>query len=231
MLGQSIYLVGLAFGFGAVFLATVLVIAIRYPNPTPFQGQVFRAILAISMAGVASVVPGFLEVGTDIEGLAIRAGGALAVFVIVYFVAPVGPKGKRGEGVLVGIGIVTRGAQVLMVERRRPEGPLQWQFPAGQVKPSSTPEETVVREIKKETNLIVNIAEKLGERIHPDTKVVCHYFHCRYLEGEPTNLDEDENSQVKWVDARNVKLYVTSDLFPPVEKLINSIEGECEHEQ
>lgn len=75
----------LAFGFGVVFVSVLLLIAIMFPNPTVAQYTVFRITLALASAGVAAVVPGFLQVRVS---KSVRAGGALAVFVIVYFFSP-----------------------------------------------------------------------------------------------------------------------------------------------
>jgi hypothetical protein len=73
--------------FGIVFIATMLIIAIKFPNPTQYQYTTFRIVLALACAGVASVIPGVLNLNL---GAWIRAGGALAVFVIVYFYSPAG---------------------------------------------------------------------------------------------------------------------------------------------
>jgi hypothetical protein len=73
---------------GIVFLVVLLVIAIAMPHPTEFQILVFRIVLSLAAAGFAATIPGFLHVATDRRGLAIRAGGALAVFVIVFFFNP-----------------------------------------------------------------------------------------------------------------------------------------------
>lgn len=75
----------LVYGFGLVFIVVILVIAVAFPEPTPFQYTVFRIILALATAGIAAFVPGFIEV--KISSI-IRAGGAIAVFVIVYFFSP-----------------------------------------------------------------------------------------------------------------------------------------------
>jgi hypothetical protein len=77
----------LAFCFGVVFVTALLVLAILFPKPTVFQYTVFRIVLAIACAGVAAVIPGVLDLKIR---SAIRAGGALAVFVIVYFYSPAG---------------------------------------------------------------------------------------------------------------------------------------------
>lgn len=74
-----------AFAFGVVFVTAILVLVVRIPNPTPAQYQVFRIILAGSMAGALMFVPGFLDVQV---GKWIRAGGAIAVLVILYFWSP-----------------------------------------------------------------------------------------------------------------------------------------------
>jgi hypothetical protein len=82
----------LAFGFGVVFVVVLLVLATRYPNPTPFQYTVFRIVLALASGGVAAMIPGFLSVQVSTW---LRSGGALAVFVIVYFYSPAGLTGVK----------------------------------------------------------------------------------------------------------------------------------------
>lgn len=77
-----------AFVFGLVFVIALLVLAVAFPNPAPFQYIVFRIVLALAGAGVAAVIPGFLSVRTDALRVAIRAGGALAVFAVVYLINP-----------------------------------------------------------------------------------------------------------------------------------------------
>ncbi len=75
----------LAYGFGIVFVSIMLAIAIFIPNPTPFSYMVFKIILALAAAGIAAFIPGFLDV--QISNF-LRAGGAIAVFVIVFFFNP-----------------------------------------------------------------------------------------------------------------------------------------------
>lgn len=78
-----------AFSFGVVFVVTLLLLAMFFPKPTPFQYNVFRIVLSIATAGVAAMIPGFINLSLSPSAqLAIRAGGALAVFVIVYFFNP-----------------------------------------------------------------------------------------------------------------------------------------------
>jgi hypothetical protein len=79
----------LSFGFGVTFVLVLLALAVFIPKPTATQLEIFRIVIAIAIAGIAAVVPGFLNLNIgQTKDLAIRAGGALAVFVIVYFYSP-----------------------------------------------------------------------------------------------------------------------------------------------
>jgi hypothetical protein len=75
----------LAFSFGVAFVVALLLLAFLVKEPTSFQYTTFRVVLALAAAGVAAMIPGFLEV-TVADWL--RAGGALGVFVVVYFNNP-----------------------------------------------------------------------------------------------------------------------------------------------
>lgn len=75
----------LSFIFGVVFICVLIAIALFKPDPSDFQYTIFRTVLALAGAGVAAVIPGFIQANV---GTWIRAGGALAVFVIIYFWIP-----------------------------------------------------------------------------------------------------------------------------------------------
>ena len=75
----------LAFTFGVVFVVVMLCLAVFFPNPTETQWFVFRVVLALAAAGVGAVLPGVINIQA---GTVIRAGGALALFVIVYWYNP-----------------------------------------------------------------------------------------------------------------------------------------------
>lgn len=77
----------LVFG-GAVFLVVMLVIALFVPNPTQFQLLTFRIVLALAAAAAGCALPGFLNIESKIKLLSLRAGGALALFCLIYFYNP-----------------------------------------------------------------------------------------------------------------------------------------------
>lgn len=80
----------LAFIFGVIGLAAAIILAICFPNQErPDLYKYFAILAALSGGGVASEIPGFLNLQyTPSKKLLIAAGGALAVFVIMYFFKP-----------------------------------------------------------------------------------------------------------------------------------------------
>ena len=75
----------LVFSFGVVFVSVILALVVFLPEPTTAQYVVFKTVLAIAAADVGAMLPGLLEV--QINNF-IRAGGAMAIFAVVYFYSP-----------------------------------------------------------------------------------------------------------------------------------------------
>lgn len=70
---------------GIVFIIIILIIAVFIPKPTKFQYNIFKTVISVAVAGFATTIPGLLEVEI---GNFIKAGSAIAVFVLVYFYNP-----------------------------------------------------------------------------------------------------------------------------------------------
>jgi len=62
----------------------MLVLAVFFRTTSNFQVYIFRSAMALAAGSMAAAIPGFLQVETTGTGFAIRAGGALAVFLLVY---------------------------------------------------------------------------------------------------------------------------------------------------
>jgi 8-oxo-dGTP pyrophosphatase MutT (NUDIX family) len=124
----------------------------------------------------------------------------------------------------VAVSIVQKGYFFLMVRRKMPEGGLEWQFPAGIIRPKQDPKKRAVEEVFNETNVKCNVIGKIGERrVHPNTRVKTIYYGCSYLSGEACNKDTGENVEVKWVNAWEVEKLVTSDLYSDIKELLRRI--------
>lgn len=77
------------FLFGVIFLCTILAIVLINPEPTWAQFFAFKLTLALSAAGVGAMIPGFINFQQKLpfKGL-LRCGGAIALFVAVWFTNP-----------------------------------------------------------------------------------------------------------------------------------------------
>lgn len=78
-------------GYGAAVLVLLLVVYLVVRNE-PFADSnlvVFtRIVLSLAVAALGATVPGFLHVDWSTKGVAIRAGGALALFVLSFLFTP-----------------------------------------------------------------------------------------------------------------------------------------------
>lgn len=110
-----------AVAFGILFVAIMLGIAIIFPNPTPWQHLTFKAVLALAAAGVAVTLPGALDVEWPTSSLIVRAGGPLAVFLLVFFFAPLPTDNATGNITQVvgsgGIGTINSGSGNVQVPK------------------------------------------------------------------------------------------------------------------
>ena len=79
--------------FGIVALLVIR----NQPFADPNLVVLLRIVLSVAAAVLGATIPGFLYVNWKGKGLVVRAGGALALFVIVYFFSPavVKSEGKK----------------------------------------------------------------------------------------------------------------------------------------
>lgn len=62
--------------------------AIFIPSQNAVQQFYFRVIVAISMAGIAAIIPGFFQIELVWLKNSIKAGGAIGIFVLIYTINP-----------------------------------------------------------------------------------------------------------------------------------------------
>jgi 8-oxo-dGTP pyrophosphatase MutT (NUDIX family)/DNA-binding XRE family transcriptional regulator len=117
----------------------------------------------------------------------------------------------------VAIAVVVNDDEVLLVCRREVEPGLEWQFPAGVVKPAAKPAIVATRETLAETGIHCSVSAELGSRIHPMTGAHARYFLCDYLAGGVENRDVIENTSALWAPKREVTRFIPRQrIFPPV---------------
>jgi mutator protein MutT len=96
---------------------------------------------------------------------------------------------------------------------RRPEGVHLaglWEFPGGKVEPGETPAQCLVRELREEMGIEVEVATPydLLEFVYPERHVRLHPFACRLLAGEP---EARACAELRWVTPAELAEYE----FPP----------------
>ncbi len=120
------------------------------------------------------------------------------------------------------IGIVRKGNKVLMVRRRNPIDKLTWQFVAGRLKVNQeSEEECIIREVSEETGVRVNVLHKIGEKVDGAVPYKRIYYALEYLDGDASNNDVVENSDVSWVPIASVDKFVTTKIDEKVRAFLN----------
>lgn len=73
---------------GVAFITAIFAVVVINPTLTPDQYIFFKFILALAFAGVTGILGGYIQVEGKLKSLSIRAGGAIAVFVLVLTYTP-----------------------------------------------------------------------------------------------------------------------------------------------
>ncbi len=121
------------------------------------------------------------------------------------------------------LGLTVNKGKLLLIKRKLPALKVNWAFPGGVTHENETEEEAVVREVKEETGIDVEVKEKLLERKHPDTLVQIVYFSCKPLGNlNPKIGDSKDIEEVEWVPAKEVLDRFTSDVDPKIQKFIQN---------
>ncbi len=118
----------------------------------------------------------------------------------------------------IAVAIVLRGKEIL-IDRRLESSMLSglWEFPGGKIEPGETPAECVVREVKEEIGIDIEVVAPLATIEHAYTHftITLIAFICRYLRGEAQAL---QCSEVRWVEPAELSQFpfpaANQKLFP-----------------
>lgn len=120
----------------------------------------------------------------------------------------------------VAIAIIEKEGKYLIAQRRPDDTlGLYWEFPGGKCEEGETLEECLVREIREELGITIQIHQK-GEILIAKTqthRIFLHSFYCSHQSGTPQAL---ECHEFRWVRAKELRQY----RFPPAnEKLLQRL--------
>ncbi len=121
----------------------------------------------------------------------------------------------------VSAGLIFRGGKLLITQR--PAGTHLaglWEFPGGKREPGETFEACLVRELREELGVEVQVGALVESLTHsyPDKTVHLRFFRCTLTSGEPQPLD---CAAVKWVSHSDLSGHA----FPAAdERLLNRLQ-------
>ena len=105
----------------------------------------------------------------------------------------------------------------VLLAQRPPGKPMEglWEFPGGKVEAGERPEETLIRELKEELNVIVSepclAPLTFASHIYPDFHLLMPLYVCRRWEGTVHPL---EGQAVAWVRPNQLREYK----MPPADE-------------
>jgi 8-oxo-dGTP diphosphatase len=101
--------------------------------------------------------------------------------------------------------IVGEGGQILITQRRADQAlPLQWEFPGGKVEPGESPVAALVRELREEIGVAVEVGPIWEVLFHayPTFDLVMLVYVCRIVDGETPRAVEV--ADLRWVFAHEL---------------------------
>lgn len=139
-------------------------------------------------------------------------GEALYVIFALY--------GNKGKGAfdmyIVTASVMVKNGKVLIAQREAGSHmEYKWEFPGGKLESSETPEECIVREIREELDMGIDVVDiyKVVKFKYDDKDILLLAYLCRLLEGEGKTL---ECNDFRWVKREELDNYE----FVPADRAI-----------
>lgn len=107
----------------------------------------------------------------------------------------------------VSCAVIRHKGKVLIAQRSKNMAmPLKWEFPGGKVKEEESIEQSLIREISEELNILISIDYKLTPIKHKyaHIHIRLHPFACSFQAG---NIYLSEHQEIRWVDPQELLDY------------------------
>ena len=119
--------------------------------------------------------------------------------------------------------VIRDGDRIYATQRGYGEYKDGWEFPGGKIEPGETPEEALVREIREELAVTIEVGEKIStiEYDYPKFHLSMDCFWCRIVDGE---IHLQEHEAAKWLTKEDL---AAVDWLPADRRLI--AEMRCEN--
>ena len=121
---------------------------------------------------------------------------------------------------LVTAAIILHDGKILIARRKaNAPYPLLWEFPGGKVEKNEDPQECVVRELKEELDIVIEV-ERIFDVVYyryPEKPVLVIAYRCRWTGGTVKDLDVTEH---RWVLPEHLSMF---DFLPADRPLIQQL--------
>ncbi len=108
----------------------------------------------------------------------------------------------------------------LKLEKIKEYGDIEYVFPSAQT--NDNLQETLIQEVKMQSNLDIEIVDKIGERIHPITNNLTEYYFCKKTSEQEVNVSKDADlEKLLWVTPQEILDYMPS-LFDKVKEYLQT---------
>ncbi len=125
---------------------------------------------------------------------------------------------------MIGVAVIWNDQGQILIDKRPAKGLLGglWEFPGGKLEENETIQDCILREIREELGIEIEIGDYLMTLDHAYThfKITLNVYHCRHLSGEPQPLESDE---IRWVTLDEIDQFP----FPKAnEKIITALKNQ-----
>lgn len=123
--------------------------------------------------------------------------------------------------VKVACAIIQKGDKILVTQRSETmKMPLKWEFPGGKLEIGESEEECIIREIKEELNIEIELVKKLKTRIHsyPEFEIELIPFFCRFTTG---SILLKEHLNYKWLTINEIARFDLAEADRPILNQLN----------
>ncbi|WNH12550.1 (deoxy)nucleoside triphosphate pyrophosphohydrolase [Thalassobellus suaedae] len=120
----------------------------------------------------------------------------------------------------VACGIIYKGDEIFIGRRKEGKSMAgKWEFPGGKVEENESKKSALIRELREELGMAVNVHEKLGTNIHAYDAFTINLvaYRCSFISAK---FDLTDHDKFEWVLPYNLKNYDLAEADIPLINLL-----------